>query len=436
MEGGKINVLMFGWELPPYNSGGLGTACLGMTESLAPLGISINFVVPKLHGPLPYNHMNVHSAADYSTVEEIEKLLNLSREEQRTIAQAIAYGGQVSMSTKDRELRITQGVGGLAVAPADQADWYAYQATAIAQKQQFDIVHCHDWMTMHCGIAAKEVAAARGEDVSFIAHVHITAIDQAGGNPKNADPRIMAIEKRGMEAADRVIAVSEYTRQMIHRHYQIPLNKITVVHNGIPRRTIPTYDLPELKKHHKIVLYLGRITVQKGPDYFIQLAKAVTDQDPSVRFVMVGSGDMERQCIEQAARTGLTGKVLFSRFLRGQAAVDRAYVLADLFVMPSASEPFGLVALEAMQMGTPVLVSKQSGVSEVTDAIIAADFWDVAKMSEHVLDILQHPEKQARLSKEGKLAAEQLSWEGAAEKIQAVYRQLFPGMLTLAPQHA
>lgn len=411
-------------------------ACLGMTETLAPLGVRINFVVPKSHGPFPFNHMQVHSAVDYASVEEIEKILNLTMAEQKTIAKAIAYGDMVMMDSKDRRMRIAHGVGGISVPPEDQAAWYAYQAAAIARQQQFDIVHCHDWMTMYCGIAAKEVAAARGEQVSFVAHVHITAIDQAGGNPDNADPRIMHIEKRGMEAADKIITVSEYTRQMVHRHYGIPLKKITVVHNGIPARQIPYYDLHELKKHYKIVLFLGRVTIQKGPDYFIQLAKAVTDQDPNVRFVLVGSGDMERQCIEMAAHMGLTGKILFSKFLRGQEAVDRAYQLADLFVMPSASEPFGLVALEAMQMGTPVIASNQSGVSEVTNAMLTADFWDVPKMTGHVLDLLQNPQKYQQLSAQGKLDAERVSWHAAAEKIKNVYESLIPQPLILATENA
>lgn len=419
-----MNVLMFGWELPPYNSGGLGTACLGLTESLVPLGVSIDFVVPKIFGSFPFRHMQIHSAADYSNMKEIEKMLNLSQEQQLLIAQMVGYGNRLDINYKDRKKRlrlIKSGVGSIPISPHLQATWYAYQAAAIASQQDFDLIHCHDWMTYYCGIAAKKVAEAKGENVPFIAQVHATEVDRCG---ERGDPAIIEIEKAGLHAADRVITVSHYTKQVVHRHYGIPLNKISVVHNGIPLHKEPAkFDFHELKKKYKIVLFMGRITMQKGPDYFIRLAKAVTDADPKVKFVLVGSGDMEKRCIEEAASMGLTGKILFSSFLRGKD-VDRAYQLADLFVMPSVSEPFGIVALEAIQNGTPVLASKQSGVIEVTSNILKVDFWDIHAMRDAVLSVLNNPELAQQLRQGGHADLQNLSWHNSAHKMRSVYKEV------------
>ena len=419
---------MFGWELPPYNSGGLGTACLGLTEELAPLGVDIDFVVPKLHGPLPFNHMNVLSASDFTTVKEIEEILKLNEEEQQFIAHNLGYGNRVTIDS-ERRMHILNGVGSTPVLPSTQASWYAYQAAAIAKQKHFEVVHCHDWMTYSCGIAAKKVAEARGEHVPFIAHIHATEVDRCGGIKENGDPRIMAIEEAGLQAADRVVAVSNYTKHMVHKHYGIPLSKISVVHNGLPHKSPPAFDFHELKKHYKIVLSMGRLTIMKGPDYFIKLAKAVTDLDPKVKFVLVGSGDMEKRCIEEAAALGLTGKILFSSFLRGKD-VDRAFQLADIFVMPSVSEPFGLVALEAMQNGTPVIASKQSGVIEVTDNLIPVDFWDVEAMKDAVFKLLYEPGYSHQMVKFGKEQLPSLSWKNAAHKMQAIYKEMSQSIQT------
>ena len=419
----SINVLMFGWELPPYNSGGLGTACLGLTEGLAPFGVDIDFVVPRTFGPFPFSHMRIHSAVDYATLEEIERVLELSEQKQRVIARSLGYGNVLDekLLVEERRLRISQGVGSLPVAPDEQSAWYAYQAAAIAKNGTFDVIHCHDWMTYYCGIAAKRVAAAEGRNVPFVAHVHATEVDRCG---EHGDPAILAIEKAGLEAADRVVAVSHYTKGVIHKHYGIPLDKISVVHNGIPVHKQPqAFDLHELKKKFKIVLFMGRLTMQKGPDYFIKLAKAVTDRDPKVKFIMVGSGDMEKRCIEAAAAAGLTGKILFSSFLRGEHDVNKAYQLADLFVMPSVSEPFGIVALEAMQNGTPVIASKQSGVIEVSSNISTVDFWDIDAMRDTVLHLLANPEHTQGLSHRAKQEMKNFSWENSAKKLKQVYRE-------------
>ncbi|CAN5163899.1 glycosyltransferase family 4 protein [soil metagenome] len=425
---------MLGWELPPYNSGGLGTACLGLTEGLSAQDVDISFVVPKVFGPLPFNHMKVVSAVDYGDDSLLKTLLERDDIQQELITHQLAYGGRVTIDEQKR-LLVEHLSQSLPVSPNTQAVWYAKQAEEIArQDDDFQVVHAHDWMTYYGGIAARAVAKAKGKVVPFVAHVHATEYDRCG---EFGDPAIIEIERRGLQEADRVIAVSHYTKEVIHRYYQIPRAKISVVHNGIPAHRKPAkFNIAALKAHHKIVLFMGRITMQKGPEYFVQLAKAVTDQDPSVRFVMVGSGDMEKRCIEEAAATGLTGKMLFSSFLRG-TDVDKAYQLADLFVMPSVSEPFGIVALEAMQNGTPTLVSKQSGVSEVSDNVMKVDFWNIEEMTASVLHTLKNPDHHAALKAGGHKDLQHLTWDHAAEKMNQVYQDILgsfaPAQLALQP---
>jgi glycogen synthase len=414
---------MLGWELPPYNSGGLGTASLGLTEGLAGLGTDIRFVVPKIFGKLPYDHMEVISAAEELSPAEIARFMKMTESQQELAAHTLAYGDIAThegLSLKEMRERIVAGH----VSAKLQANWYARQSEAIACRSKFDIVHTHDWMTYPAGIAARQVSRNRGENAPFVAHVHATEIDRCG---RNGDRGIIDIERRGLAEADRVVAVSHYTKEVVHKEYDVPRSKISVVYNGVATHKEPQrFDIAELKKHHKIVLFMGRITYQKGPDYFVKLAKAVAERDPSVRFVMVGAGDMEKACIVEAAAQGLTGKMLFSSFLRG-ADVDRAYQLADLFVMPSVSEPFGIVALEAIQNGTPALVSKQSGVAEVSQHLEKVDFWDIEAMRDAVLRVLNQPGHAEHLKKGALADLQHLSWNHAAATMNDVYNHSLGG---------
>lgn len=425
---------MFGWELPPYNSGGLGTATLGLTEGLAPLGVDIDLVLPKVHGPFPYSHMNILDAGQYDNVSSVDGQRLLTEIEKNLIASSLGYGNQAGVNERAeflaKEAVMQHNVSGLPISPNLQATWYAFQAASIAKQRNFDIIHCHDWMTYYCGIAAKKIARGKGMDVPYVAQIHATEHDRCG---VNGDPVITAIEREGLRSADRVIAVSEYTKKVVHREYQVPLKDISVVYNGIsPEKQPEAYDMHELKKHFKIVIFIGRVTMQKGPDYFIKLAQEVTKRDPKVKFIMVGSGDMEKRCIEEAAATGMTGKILFSSFLRGKD-VDRAYQLADLFVMPSVSEPFGIVALEAIQNGTPVIVSKQSGVAEVSNNIAKVDFWDTKEMANKTLHILHNPEYADQLNRGGKEDLKNLTWGHSAKKLKEVYSDVITSFKPTAP---
>jgi glycogen synthase len=414
---------MLGWELPPYNSGGLGTASLGLTEGLAPLGVNIRFVVPKVFGAMPYRHMQIIDASGFGSEKDLPDLLAKTPGIEDLIASSVAYGNRLSIDEQKR-VWIENVEEGASQVPAEvQATWYARKAKHIAKgAADTQLIHTHDWMTYRAGTSARQtLERSTGAYVPIVAHVHATEIDRSG---TVGDPAIISIEKEGLRAADRVVAVSHYTKEVVHKYYDIPRSKISVVHNGIPTHREPAkFDLSKLKEKYKIVLFMGRITMQKGPEYFVNLAKAVTDVDPNVRFVMVGSGDLERRCVESAARMGLTGKMLFSSFLRGED-VDRAYQLADLFVMPSVSEPFGIVALEAIHNGTPALVSKQSGVSEVSDHLIKVDFWDIHQMRDEVLHVLRTPERHHHLRHNSRADLHRLSWNDSARALHSIYQEV------------
>ena len=418
---------MLGWELPPTNSGGLGTASLGLTQGLSPLDIDIDFVLPEIHGSLPFDHMRVHSATKYTRDGELESWEN------SLYSRSLGYGNYAVTTVDGTAVRATAEMplpADTLPTPFGQAMWYAKRAARIASTHQFDIIHTHDWMTYQAGIAARSVASRRGDSAPFVAHVHATEVDRGGSH---GNPAISLLEKQGLQAADRVVAVSHYTKQTVHREYDVPLSNISVVHNGINTSVpIPSFPLHALKRHHKLVLFMGRITMQKGPEYFLELARRVTTVDPSVRFLMVGSGDLEKACIERSAAMGLTGRVLFSSFLRGQD-VNRAYQMADLFVMPSVSEPFGLVALEAFQNGTPVIASKQSGVAEVSQNLVTVDFWDMEVMTKTVLNLLANPHQGAELVAAGKRDLHHLSWDRAAAQVVEIYHSLLPSSPSFSP---
>ncbi|MGH7818741.1 MAG: glycosyltransferase family 4 protein, partial [Candidatus Binatia bacterium] len=257
----------------------------------------------------------------------------------------------------------------------------------------------------------------------LVAHVHSTELDRTGGH--GAHPAVYARERRGLEAADRVVAVSQFTRQKIVDHYGIAPERIAVVHNAIDRNEVEV-ERPAISARHRIVLFLGRVTIQKGPDWFVQAARRVVDEDPRVLFVIAGSGDMEPRLVEDVASLGLERNVLFTGFLRGED-IDRAYRMADVYVMPSVSEPFGLTPLEAMQRGTPVILSKQSGVSEVVKHCLKVDFWDTEDLAAKILGVLAWRELREELADGARREVAKLSWTAAAEQVLDVYRSVLEG---------
>lgn len=391
---------MFGWEWPPYNSGGLGIACYGLTKSLAKKGANITFALPK----------KIDVDDDFLRIIFGDTEVIYSENQLYSAYSSINY--PVSGSNKlvpKKNPPISRNL-------LEEVSNYADFAQEIASFEDFDVIHVHDWLTAKAGIAAKRISGK-----PLIMHVHATEFDRTGGN--NCNQIVYDIEKQGMQNADVVVAVSNFVKSNIVQNYGIPSEKVKVVHNGIDFENYELEKASELKKDNKIVLFLGRLTLQKGPDYFIYAAKKVLEKMDNVIFLIAGSGDMERALIEKVAELGISDKVLFTGFLRGPD-ISRAYQTADVFVMPSVSEPFGLVPLECMNCKTPTIISKQSGVSEVLTHSLKVDFWDVNELANKIYSVLQYPELYQCLRENGFREVNKINWDKPAEKCINIYNQV------------
>jgi len=395
---------MLGWEFPPFNSGGLGVACQGIARALSRLGEEITFVLPKkLDLDVPFMNV-VFADVPKVRVTAVNSLLAGYITEERY---------RVLMDALPPELAMLYGQNLL-----EETQRYAEKAGALARIIDHDVIHAHDWLASAAGIAAKNASKK-----PLVVHVHATEFDRTADG--NVNQQVYDIERAGMHAADRVVAVSEFTKQKLLKHYGIQEEKIRVSHNGIDFRTLPSFQRSKLKEHYRIVLFLGRLTVQKGPDYFLQAAKRVVEKDDRVLFVVTGSGDMDRQLIMEAANLGIAQNVIFTGFKRGDS-IDRLYQMADVYVMPSVSEPFGITALESVQNGTPIIVSKQSGVREVIPDALQVDFWDVDKLSAAILSVLEHQDLHSSLRDRQRESLQFVTWEKSAKRLQSIYRELVP----------
>ncbi len=394
---------MFGWEFPPNNSGGLGTACLGLARAMVEEGLDLTFVLPKRLGvataPFPILFADLPQVKaravnsllyPYVTSEAYERV--------RRQLGASFYGDDL----------------------ISEVLLYGERASAIVDETEFDVIHAHDWLSYPAGLKAKEMTGK-----PLVVHIHATEFDRTGGTGVNQ--RVYEIEREGMNRADRVAAISHLTRNIVIRHYGVDPAKVEVVHNGIDwpaSDAAPTTALTRLRAAgYGIVLFVGRITLQKGPDYFIEAAKRVLAVNPKVYFIVAGSGDMEAQIIRQAAAIGIADKVIFAGFVRGKelAALYRA---ADIYVLPSISEPFGLTPLESLTYGTPVIISKQSGVAEVLRHALKVDFWDVEEMANQILSVLRYPTLRQTLSRHGHEETKGITWRATAKKCLNIYRAL------------
>ncbi len=423
-----MKVLMFGWEFPPHITGGLGTACYGMTKALLKQGAEVLFVVPKAYGDEDQRAVRLINASDvlidaedsefiefaknltyieigsnlipYLDPEEFEKISTQTKKES-LLRKKTVFGKNYKFSGKYGHNLM------------EEVSRYALVAGAIAAKYNFDIIHAHDWLTYYAGIAAKNISGK-----PLVVHIHATEFDRTGENVNNI---IYDIERTGMTVADRVIAVSNLTRNIVIERYGIPAEKVFTVHNAIDPVDKP--EILEIKKvlKEKVVTFLGRITFQKGPEYFIEVAYKILEKDRNVRFVMAGSGDMLNSMIRRVARLKIADRFHFTGFLQG-ADVDHMFALSDVFVMPSVSEPFGLVPLEAMRTNVPVIVSRQSGVAEVLKHAIKVDFWDVNGMADAIWGLLHYNAVSKIFIKYGKEEVDNLKWDHAATKIMDVYR--------------
>lgn len=435
-----MRVFMLGWEFPPFISGGLGTACYGLTKAMSGIGTQVIFVLPRpvsspfsthvrLVSPRPGSALASPSAEfrldefEHVTFRTVNAQLSPYRTSDEYVreaeARARAAAGVGAEVPSVANLPLTPGGAAGAHYAGDllsETQRYALLAAEIARAESFDIVHAHDWMTFPAGLA---VAGIKG--VPLVVHVHSTEFDRSG---IHIDQRIYDIERRGMHGAMKVIAVSHLTKNMVTHHYGIDPNKVEVVYNAIESNGNGPLvdDKYNIHKDEKIVLFLGRITMQKGPEYFLAAAKKVLEVMDNVKFVMAGSGDMIRRTIEMAASMGIGHKVLFTGFLRGPD-VDKVFKMADLYVMPSVSEPFGIAPLEAMSHDVPVIISKQSGVSEVVQHALKVDFWDINEMANKIIAVLKHPPLASTLRQHGNFEIRRMSWTDAARACTQVYEQ-------------
>ncbi len=396
-----MRVLELGWEYPPRISGGLGTACEGIVRGLSAVGVDVLLVLPRLAGGEPVGSATVHSAA---ALEE-------ARGRVAVAPVASALRPYQTAATYAAERRLLQG--GYGPDLGSEVQRYAAVVRELARTERFDVIHAHDWMTFPAALAAREVSGK-----PFVAHLHASEWDRAGAS---GDPEVRRIESEGLAAADLVVCVSHFTRRIVERHYPVPGERLRVVHNAVQRRARTTVD-GDRAAGPPTVLFLGRLTRQKGPAFFIEAAELVHAARPDVRFLVAGDGDLKAQLVESSAAHGLARNVFFTGFLAPED-VERAYGAADVYVMPSVSEPFGIAPLEALALDVPVIVSRQSGVAEALPSAPKVDYWDVRDLAGKVLLLLERPDLRAALVASGRRDMERLRWETAAERLVHVFRE-------------
>ncbi len=432
-----MRILMYGWEFPPHISGGLGVACFGMTQALSEQGHHITFVLPRLKGGMPESsHVSLigldHPRLDEGAMQEAGVLGSriLSEVDIRAVDSPLSpYLTDPLYIETLRRLRSARDRT-RPVSPIDvdvAGDYgpnlmaeilrYAEAAGAIAAAVPHDVIHTHDWLTVLAGIEARKASGK-----PLVIHVHALEFDRSGEHINQA---VYDIERYGMTEADKIVAVSHYTKSVIVERYGIDPSKVEVVYNAVMRNDSPVRGVNHKTRSEKVVLFLGRITFQKGPDYFVEAARKVLALRNDVRFVMAGSGDMAPQMIERVADLGLGRKFHFTGFLSGKD-LERIFLESDIYVMPSVSEPFGISPLEAMYYDVPVIISKQSGVSEVLRHALKVDFWNVDDLADKILALLTHDPLRAEIMTHAAEELKGIQWSNAATSLGEIYAGVQP----------
>ncbi len=421
---------MFGWEFPPHISGGLGTACYGLTKGMSIIpGLDILFVVPKAHGDEDQSRMKVIGAGDVTLdirkVRESSYLNDLSyieinsnlvpytspEEYEVLVNKAENSGMRFVETTMGGKLKFTGTYGKNLY---EEIANYALVAGEIAETENFDVIHAHDWLTYPAGIAAKKASGK-----PLVIHVHATDFDRSGGK---VNPTVFEIEKTGMHIADKIIAVSNLTRNTVIDKYGIHPDKVVTVYNAVD--PLPDDERLQLKRgiNEKVVTFLGRITLQKGPEYFVMAAHKVLQKMDNVRFVMAGSGELMEKMIQWTSSLGISDRFHYTGFLKGDD-VFRMFSLSDVYVMPSVSEPFGISPLEAMQSNVPSIISHQSGVAEILKYAIKVDFWDVDALADAIYGLLNYPSLAEMFKKYGVQEVNDMKWENSGKKVYNIYQE-------------
>lgn len=398
---------MLGWELPPHHAGGMGIACYQMCRELSYHGVDIEFILPYT-AEFDIDFMRI-SPAHHQSAEEV-------------LLAGSVYDSQYFKSPKKQVL-------GEHLDITKQHDLFAHNVAKLASSKEFDIIHAHDWLTFKAGMLAK---LATGKPL--IAHVHATQFDQSAGGKGN--PEVRQIEEAAFRVADQIFAVSQHTKNVIVREYGIPADKIHVVHNSMDvtddidySRNLLSYLTLMKNNGYKVVVNAGRKTIQKGLTHLLEAAQKVVEKDPKVLFLLVGGGEQEDELMELAARYRISENVIFEGWLNGTGKPWRdTFRIADVFVMPSVSEPFGLAALEAVGYGAPVVVSKQSGVSEVLKNCFRVDYWDTDQMADMILSLTQNDALARTMWENSYNEYRNQSWKNSAKTMHGRYRHAVNGV--------
>lgn len=422
-----MKVLMFGWEFPPHITGGLGTACYGISKGLAKNNAEVIFVMPKTFGDEDKEMIRIVDACDVEIDPRFSRYYNTAQNISfiEVNSRFIPYVGlddyfnvvnqmESSVFTVEENIkRKYRFSGGYGPNLLQEIHSYAIVAAELARTETFDVIHAHDWHTYKAGMAAKNVSGK-----PLVVHIHATEFDRSGEG--NINDVVYSIEKEGMMAADIVCAVSDFTRNIVIEKYGIPPGKVYTVYNALEPAI--TDVKREKAVQEKIVTFLGRVTFQKGPEYFVETAKKILERDRNVRFVLAGDGDMMPKVIERVAELHISDRFHFTGFLKGED-INRMFGMSDVYVMPSISEPFGISPLEAMQAHVPVVISKQSGVSEILHYAIKVDFWDIDAMADAIYGILHYPALSHFFSSKGVEDVVQLKWENVGRQLLDLYSQ-------------
>ncbi len=426
----NVRVLMFGWEFPPHISGGLGTACLGIAQGLAKNDVEVLFVMPKASGDEDASAAKIINASDVEMLQSTEKIedfwkhINFMEIGSNLVPyldpETFARERDAYLKAGENKERISyhnkfQFSGKYGANLMEEVYRYALVAGTVAKNYDFDVIHAHDWLTYSAGMIAKQLSGK-----PLIVHVHATEYDRGGEYNRNT--LVYDIEKRGMEAADVVVTVSNWTRNIVIEKYGIAPEKVITVHNAVDFKT-DAVEKEERGIKDKIVTFLGRITLQKGPEYFVEAAAKVLKRVPNARFVMAGSGEKMNPLVRRVAQLGLGTRFHFTGFLRGND-VQRMFRYSDVYVMPSVSEPFGISPLEAMRSGVPTIISKQSGVAEVLDHAIKVDYWDIDALADAIYGVLTYPALSNHMQREGYNEVNELKWENASLKLKQIYQSI------------
>lgn len=417
-----MKALMFGWEFPPHILGGLGTASYGLTRGMAMQpDMEITFVIPKPWGDEDKSFLKIIGTTNTPVVwRDVDSDYVKNRLGDKMTPEQ--YYDLRSHIYADFSYRHVNDLGCIEFSGRypdnllEEINNYSIVAGVIARSEAFDVIHAHDWLTYPAGIHAKQISGK-----PMVIHVHATDYDRSRGN---VNPEVYAIEKNGMDFADHIITVSNLTRNTVIEKYHQDPSKVTTVHNAVEPLSPEIVSIQDKRGvKDKVVTFLGRITMQKGPEYFVEAAAKVLAKAPNVRFVMAGSGDMLDEMIRLAASRNISDRFHFTGFMKGKQVYE-VLKSSDVYVMPSVSEPFGISPLEAMQCGVPTIISKQSGCAEILDYAVKVDYWDIEAMADAIYSIIAYPAMYKFLKDEGKREVDNIKWEYAGQKVRRIYDQV------------